>query len=105
MEMAAAQESDYGAAVRPVRATERGQRKGYSRWAIVTAVAAATTCLVFLARGGAPQENGGSDSALAGAYYAVAKPPAFNFNRELVARHCSLSVVRSDCSKHGDMYC
>lgn len=48
--------------------------------AVACVVALAVVCGVLLAVHTTDQEAG--SQSLAGAYYAVAKPPAFNFNRE-----------------------
>ena len=79
---------DYGAAVpyASLRGGADSSRKGfYVRWAVICATATAVLGVVAWKGGGGGAEKfttGGEGSSLGGAYYAVAKPPAFNFNRE-----------------------
>jgi hypothetical protein len=69
--------------VAPGASTMAANRPNYSyaKRAFLAGVAvAAVVCGVLLA---AHKPMAPGDQALEGAYYAVAKPPAFNFNREL----------------------
>ena len=68
-------------ALGPHRAAHRPSDSYYAKRAFLMAVVvAAVVCGVLLA---VPEPAGeGGDAALAGSYYAVTKPPAFNFNRE-----------------------
>jgi len=77
---------DYGAAVpyASLRGGADASRKGfYVRWAVICATATAVLAVVAWKGGGVAEKftTGGEGSSLGGAYYAVAKPPAFNFNR------------------------
>jgi hypothetical protein len=78
---------DYGAAVpyASLRGGADASRKGfYVRWAVICATATAVLAVVAWKGGGGAEKftTGEEGSSLDGAYYAVAKPPAFNFNRE-----------------------
>ncbi|KAJ1477385.1 hypothetical protein T484DRAFT_1963480 [Baffinella frigidus] len=72
--------AEYLVAPDPHRSANRPSDSYYAKRAfLVAVVVAAVVCGVLLA---APRPVGeGGDAALAGSYYAVTKPPAFNFNR------------------------
>lgn len=80
-----AQSLPYGA----VRAACPKRREWLAKAAVVAGIAVvALACVGLLVK----EKLGGSDGEgadeLGGQYYAVAKPPAFNFNRKLILARC-----------------
>jgi hypothetical protein len=81
------------------------RRSWVARGAVASLIAVvAVVCVGLLVRERiyGSDEQGGSE--LAGQYYAVAKPPAFNFNRKLSIFLCFLSVLDKAMTPLGKTY-